>query len=75
MGRANRLIMNRVRLIAANFPLVRFLPSDMSKVIYTGNTLRPEVTALAGAPYEAPRDGGPLKLLRLRRQPRRPRLQ
>ncbi|MEI9888477.1 MAG: undecaprenyldiphospho-muramoylpentapeptide beta-N-acetylglucosaminyltransferase [Rhizomicrobium sp.] len=63
MGRANRLIMNRVRLIAANFPLVRFLPSDMSKVIYTGNTLRPEVTALAGASYEAPKDGGPLRLL------------
>ena len=47
MGRANRLIMNRVRLIAANFPLVRFLPKDMKKVVYTGNTLRPEVVALA----------------------------
>ncbi len=63
MGRANRLIMNRVRLIAANFPLVRFLPRDKKKVVYTGNTLRPEVVALAGAPYDAPTATGPLKLL------------
>jgi UDP-N-acetylglucosamine--N-acetylmuramyl-(pentapeptide) pyrophosphoryl-undecaprenol N-acetylglucosamine transferase len=63
LGRANRLVMNHVRLIAANLPLVRFLPRDMSKVVYTGNTLRPEVIALAGAPYAAPSDGGPLKLL------------
>jgi UDP-N-acetylglucosamine--N-acetylmuramyl-(pentapeptide) pyrophosphoryl-undecaprenol N-acetylglucosamine transferase len=63
LGRANRLVMNNVGLIAANFPLVRFLPKDMSKVVYTGNPMRPEVVALAGAPYDAPQDGGPLKLL------------
>jgi UDP-N-acetylglucosamine--N-acetylmuramyl-(pentapeptide) pyrophosphoryl-undecaprenol N-acetylglucosamine transferase len=63
LGRANRLVMNHVRLIAANFPLVRFLPKDMSKVVYTGNPMRPEVVALAGAPYDAPKEGGPLKLL------------
>ena len=28
LGRANRLVMNHVRAIAANFPLVRFLPRD-----------------------------------------------
>src|ERR1700744_1333526 len=54
LGRANRLVMNRVRLIAANFPLVRFLPKDMRKVVYTGNTLRPEVLAVANAPYATP---------------------
>jgi UDP-N-acetylglucosamine--N-acetylmuramyl-(pentapeptide) pyrophosphoryl-undecaprenol N-acetylglucosamine transferase len=63
LGRANRLVMNNVKLIAANFPLVRFLPKDMSKVVYTGNPMRPEVIALAGAPYDAPQLGGPLKLL------------
>ncbi|HJW40910.1 MAG TPA: undecaprenyldiphospho-muramoylpentapeptide beta-N-acetylglucosaminyltransferase [Rhizomicrobium sp.] len=63
LGRANRLVMNSVDLIAANFPLVRFLPKDMDKVVYTGNTLRPEVVALAGAPYERPMAGGALKLL------------
>jgi UDP-N-acetylglucosamine--N-acetylmuramyl-(pentapeptide) pyrophosphoryl-undecaprenol N-acetylglucosamine transferase len=63
LGRANRLVMNHVRLIAANLPLVRFLPRDMGKVVYTGNTLRPEVIALADAPYDTPTDVGPLKLL------------
>jgi len=63
MGRANRLVMNSVNLIAANLPLVRFLPKDMGKVVYTGNTLRPEVVALAGAPYDTPSATGPLKLL------------
>ena len=63
LGRANRLVMNNVKLIAANFPLVRFLPTDMSKVVYTGNPMRPEVIALANAPYDAPKAGGPLKLL------------
>ncbi|HXC53733.1 MAG TPA: undecaprenyldiphospho-muramoylpentapeptide beta-N-acetylglucosaminyltransferase [Rhizomicrobium sp.] len=63
LGRANRLVMNSVGLIAANFPLVRFLPRDMSKIVYTGNPMRPEVIALAGAAYDAPVAGGPLKLL------------
>jgi UDP-N-acetylglucosamine--N-acetylmuramyl-(pentapeptide) pyrophosphoryl-undecaprenol N-acetylglucosamine transferase len=63
LGRANRSVMNMVRVIAANFPLVRFLPRDRSKIVYTGNPLRPEIVALAGAPYEAPAPGGPLRLL------------
>ncbi|HEY0282226.1 MAG TPA: undecaprenyldiphospho-muramoylpentapeptide beta-N-acetylglucosaminyltransferase [Rhizomicrobium sp.] len=63
LGRANRLVADYVRAIAANFPLVRFLPKDMSKVVYTGNPLRPEVVALAGAPYDTPRPDGPLRLL------------
>jgi UDP-N-acetylglucosamine--N-acetylmuramyl-(pentapeptide) pyrophosphoryl-undecaprenol N-acetylglucosamine transferase len=63
LGRANRLLANHVRAIAANFPLVRFAPKDMSKVVYTGNPLRPEAIALAGAPYEVPKAGDPLRLL------------
>jgi len=63
LGRANRLLMNRVRVIAANFPLVRFLPKDRSKIVYTGNPLRPEVAALAGTPYDTPQTDGPLRLL------------
>ena len=63
LGRANRLLMNRVRVIAANLPLVRFLPKDHSKIVYTGNPLRPDVIALAGAPYDTPVQGGPLRLL------------
>ncbi len=63
LGRANRLVMNHVRLIAANLPLVRILPKNMSKVVYTGNPMRPEAIALAAAPYDAPAAGGPFKLL------------
>jgi len=63
LGRANRLLMNRVRVIAANFPLVRFLPRDASKIVYTGNPLRSEVIALAGAPYQAASRTGALRVL------------
>ena len=63
LGRANRLVANYVQRIAANLPLVRFLPKDMSKVVYTGNPLRPEVVALADIAYDAPDAGGPFHLL------------
>lgn len=56
LGRANRLLMNYVRVIAANFPLVRFLPKNQKKIVYTGNPLRPDVIALAAAPYQMPAD-------------------
>jgi len=62
-GRANRLVMNHVARIAAAFPLARFAPRDPSKVVLTGNPLRPEVEALYGKPYEPPYGGGPLRLL------------
>jgi UDP-N-acetylglucosamine--N-acetylmuramyl-(pentapeptide) pyrophosphoryl-undecaprenol N-acetylglucosamine transferase len=35
----------------------------MSKVVYTGNPVRAEVAALAGAPYDTPSADGPLRLL------------
>jgi len=63
VGRANRLVMNRVKVVAAAFPIARFAPSDPSKIVLTGNPLRPEVEALWGAPYQAPQSGGPLHLL------------
>jgi len=63
VGRANRLVMNRVKAVAAAFPIARFAPRDKSKIVLTGNPLRPEVEALWGAPYDAPLFGGPLHLL------------
>jgi UDP-N-acetylglucosamine--N-acetylmuramyl-(pentapeptide) pyrophosphoryl-undecaprenol N-acetylglucosamine transferase len=63
LGRANRLVANSVKVIAGGLPLVRFLPKDMSKVVYTGNPMRPEVIAQAGAPYATPSADGPLHLL------------
>jgi len=63
VGRANRLVMNRVKVVAAAFPIARFAPSDKSKIVLTGNPLRPEVEALWAAPYDPPQAGGPLRLL------------
>ncbi len=63
LGRANRLVANYVKVIAGGLPLVRYLPQDMSKVVYTGNPLRPDVIARAGAPYRSPSAGEPLNLL------------
>ncbi len=63
VGRANRLVMDKVKLVAAAFPIARFAPKDKSKIVLTGNPLRPEVEALWGAPYDAPMFGGPLNLL------------
>lgn len=57
LGRANRAVMDYVRVIAAGLPLKRFKPKEMSKVVYTGNPVRPEVVALSGASYEAPAHG------------------
>jgi UDP-N-acetylglucosamine--N-acetylmuramyl-(pentapeptide) pyrophosphoryl-undecaprenol N-acetylglucosamine transferase len=58
LGRANRLVANYVRAIAGGLPLKRFLPKDMSKVVYTGNPVRPEVVAFNGAPYDSRRPAG-----------------
>jgi len=63
VGRANRLVMNKVKLMAAAFPIARFAPRDKSKIVLTGNPLRPEVTALWGSPYSLPRDDGAIRIL------------
>ena len=62
-GRANRLVMNHVAKVAAAFPIARFAPRDASKLVLTGNPLRPEAEALWARPYEPPQAGGPLRLL------------
>jgi UDP-N-acetylglucosamine--N-acetylmuramyl-(pentapeptide) pyrophosphoryl-undecaprenol N-acetylglucosamine transferase len=63
VGRANRLVMNRVRRVAAAFPIARFAPRDKTKIVLTGNPLRPDVVQLWGTPYELPGADGPLHLL------------
>ena len=63
VGRANRLVMNHVRRVAAAFPIARFAPRDKSKIVLTGNPLRSEVIALWGAAYAEPKADGVLHLL------------
>jgi UDP-N-acetylglucosamine--N-acetylmuramyl-(pentapeptide) pyrophosphoryl-undecaprenol N-acetylglucosamine transferase len=53
VGRANRLVMDRVRLVAAAFPLARYAPRRADKVVLTGNPLRPQVQQFWGASYPA----------------------
>ena len=63
VGRANRLVMNQVRRVAAAFPIARFAPRDKTKIVLTGNPLRPDVIALWGTAYQPPATDGPLNLL------------
>ncbi|MFL5239302.1 MAG: undecaprenyldiphospho-muramoylpentapeptide beta-N-acetylglucosaminyltransferase [Rhizomicrobium sp.] len=63
LGRVNRLIVQRMRAIAASFPFARFAPKDTARIYYTGNPVRPEVAALSHAPYSAPDESGPVRLL------------
>lgn len=63
LGRVNRLLANRVRAVAASFPLVRFTPADRGRIRETGNPVRPQAVALARAPYEMPSADGPIRLL------------
>lgn len=63
VGRANRLVMNHVKRVAAAFPIARFAPKDKSKIVLTGNPLRPDVIALWGAAYRRPAANDALHLL------------
>ena len=54
LGRANRLLAPRVRLIAASFEHTTTLrENDRDKLVITGNPVRPEIAARAGLPYPA----------------------
>ena len=62
-GRANRLLISRVEKISASLPFVRFAPKDQSRVVVTGNPVRPEAVALSKAGYAPPGNTGPIRLL------------
>lgn len=64
LGRANRFLAPRVSRIATAFKTVTKLrDEDRPKVVFTGNPVRPEVIAIAGEPYPAIQQDGPLDLL------------
>lgn len=63
LGRVNRRMADHVRAVAASLPLVRFAPKDASRVVYTGNPVRPEAATLSNSPYEPPSADGPIRLL------------
>ena len=64
MGRANRLLAPRVTAIATSFPkLTRLDPRVEGKITFTGNPVRPQVVAAAGAAYAAPQPNEKIRLL------------
>ena len=64
LGRANRLLAPRVRLIATGFPATAGLrPTDRARAVHTGNPVRPAILAAGAACYRAPEPGRPIELL------------
>ena len=64
VGRANRLVMNQVRRVAAAFPIARFAPTrQVQDRADRQSACAPKSIALWGAPYNTPDAGGPLRLL------------
>ncbi|HEY6578121.1 MAG TPA: undecaprenyldiphospho-muramoylpentapeptide beta-N-acetylglucosaminyltransferase [Rhizomicrobium sp.] len=63
MGRVNRRLAARVNAVALSLPLSRFAPKDASRIVYTGNPVRPEAAKLASAPYDLPSPDGPIRLV------------
>jgi UDP-N-acetylglucosamine--N-acetylmuramyl-(pentapeptide) pyrophosphoryl-undecaprenol N-acetylglucosamine transferase len=64
LGRANRLLAGRARVIATSFPARHGLKeADRAKAVATGMPVRPAIAAVSGSPYTPPRPGGPIELL------------
>ncbi|HMK68706.1 MAG TPA: undecaprenyldiphospho-muramoylpentapeptide beta-N-acetylglucosaminyltransferase [Stellaceae bacterium] len=64
LGRANRLLAPRVRRIATSFAEVAGIrATDRTRVVETGNPVRPAVAAMRGAPYVVSRGEAPFELL------------
>ncbi|MDP3175813.1 MAG: undecaprenyldiphospho-muramoylpentapeptide beta-N-acetylglucosaminyltransferase [Phenylobacterium sp.] len=64
MGRANRRLAAHVTTVACAFPVLQKAPPKVAKrAIVVGNPVRPEIRAIADAPYETPKPGEPLRLL------------
>lgn len=64
LGRANRVLAPRADRIATGFPtLARLRDADRDRAVLTGNPVRPEIIAMGGRPYTAPKPDGPVNLL------------
>jgi UDP-N-acetylglucosamine--N-acetylmuramyl-(pentapeptide) pyrophosphoryl-undecaprenol N-acetylglucosamine transferase len=64
LGRANRALMNKARIIATSFPqVVGLKPPAHVRLVYTGNPVRPAFMALRATPYVALSENGPMKIL------------
>lgn len=62
-GRANRFLAPRVTRVATSFAEVAGGAALRSRMVQTGNPVRPAVIAVAGTPYPARAPGDPFRLL------------
>lgn len=63
MGRANKFLSRRAKIIASGFPEIEGLPENLrSRVVHVGNPLRPAVIEASAFPYPG-FDDGKLRLL------------
>ena len=64
LGRANRLLASRVRVIATAFAApAQLCPADQAKAEHTGNPVRAAIAAIGEQPYPAPEPEATLELL------------
>jgi UDP-N-acetylglucosamine--N-acetylmuramyl-(pentapeptide) pyrophosphoryl-undecaprenol N-acetylglucosamine transferase len=64
LGRANRVMMGKAKIIATSFPHVAGLkPGSNARLVQTGNPVRPAFTALRGTPYVPLTDDSPMRIL------------
>jgi UDP-N-acetylglucosamine--N-acetylmuramyl-(pentapeptide) pyrophosphoryl-undecaprenol N-acetylglucosamine transferase len=62
LGRANRGLARRARVIATSFPSVQRTPAGTA-TRFVGNPVRPGIAAIGGQPYLRPAPDGPFRLL------------
>lgn len=63
LGRANRAMLGKAKLVAASFPHVVGLKSTNVKVVHTGNPVRPSFATLRATPYSTISSDGPVRIL------------
>jgi UDP-N-acetylglucosamine--N-acetylmuramyl-(pentapeptide) pyrophosphoryl-undecaprenol N-acetylglucosamine transferase len=64
LGRANRLLAPRVGRIATGFAETASLrPADRSRVVHTGNPVRPAILTVGQTAYAPPEPGRPIEML------------
>jgi len=63
LGRANRWLAPRMKAVAASLPIARFAPKNASRIVFTGNPVRPQAAKLLAHRYVAPDEEGPVRLL------------
>lgn len=64
MGRANRVMLSKAKLVATSFPHVTGLKNGgLAKLVQTGNPVRPTFASLRATPYTPISDDGPVRIL------------